>query len=70
MDLKWLQTFIAAAESESFREAAEHLYLTQPAVSQHMRKLEDELDMRLFLHSGRRVVLTDEGRLFCLMPKK
>ncbi|MGG3138261.1 LysR family transcriptional regulator [Bacillus subtilis] len=70
MDLKWLQTFIAAAESESFREAAEHLYLTQPAVSQHMRKLEDELGMRLFLHSGRRVVLTDEGRLFLPYAKE
>ncbi|MGG1346194.1 LysR family transcriptional regulator [Bacillus subtilis] len=70
MDLKWLQTFIAAAESESFRETAERLYLTQPAVSQHMRKLEDELGMRLFLHSGRRVVLTDEGRLFLPYAKE
>ncbi|WFA04666.1 LysR family transcriptional regulator [Bacillus sp. HSf4] len=64
MDLKWLQTFIAAAESENFRETAERLYLTQPAVSQHIRKLENELDMRLFIHTGRSVVLTDEGRLF------
>ncbi|WP_339234873.1 LysR family transcriptional regulator [Bacillus sp. FSL K6-1012] len=70
MDLKWLQTFIAAAESENFRETAERLYLTQPAVSQHMRKLEDELDMQLFLHSGRRVVLTDEGRLFLPYAKE
>ncbi|MGK9267925.1 LysR family transcriptional regulator [Bacillus inaquosorum] len=70
MDLKWLQTFIAAAESENFRETAERLYLTQPAVSQHMRKLEDELGMRLFLHSGRRVVLTDEGRLFLPYAKE
>ncbi|WP_456279850.1 LysR family transcriptional regulator [Bacillus sp. K7] len=70
MDLKWLQTFIVAAESENFRETAERLYLTQPAVSQHIRKLENELDMRLFLHPGRRVVLTDEGRLFLPYAKE
>lgn len=70
MDLQWLQTFISAAESENFRETAERLYLTQPAVSQHMRKLENELDMQLFLHSGRRVVLTDEGRLFLPYAKE
>lgn len=62
MDTTNLQTFITAAELESFSLAAEQLYLTQPAVSKRVATLETELDAKLFDRIGRRVSLTEAGR--------
>lgn len=62
MDTVNLQTFIAAAELESFSLAAERLYLTQPAVSKRIATLEGELNAALFDRIGRRVSLTEAGR--------
>ncbi len=55
--------FRAVAEQASFRKASEILHLSQPAVSQHIRALEEELGIRLFDRSGNRVNLTDAGKL-------
>jgi DNA-binding transcriptional LysR family regulator len=62
MDTVNLQTFIAAAELESFSLAAEQLYLTQPAVSKRVATLEGELGAALFDRIARRVSLTEAGR--------
>ena len=62
MDTVNLQTFIAAAELESFSLAAEQLYLTQPAVSKRVATLEGELGAQLFDRIGRRISLTEAGR--------
>jgi DNA-binding transcriptional LysR family regulator len=62
MDTGSLQTFITVAEKQSFSEAAEHLYLTQPAVSKRIAALEDELKTRLFDRIGRKISLTEAGR--------
>ena len=62
MDTASLNTFITAAETESFSLTAERLYLTQPAVSKRIAALEDELGARLFDRIGRRVSLTEAGR--------
>lgn len=62
MDTVNLQTFIAAAELESFSLAAEQLYLTQPAVSKRIATLESELGATLFDRIARRVSLTEAGR--------
>ena len=67
MDTANLKTFIAAAELESFSLAAERLYLTQPAVSKRISALEAELGARLFDRIGRRVSLTEAGRM--LLPR-
>lgn len=63
MNLNELEAFLAVAESASFSRAAEHLHLTQPAVSKRIRALESTLDCQLFDRVGRRVYLTDAGRL-------
>ena len=61
MEIATLQAFVAVAEHSSFSEAAEALFLTQPAVSKRVAQLEAELGVRLFDRIGRRVSLTANG---------
>ncbi|RLT98622.1 LysR family transcriptional regulator [Ketobacter sp.] len=62
MDLAELNAFMAVAETGSFSQAAEHLHLTQPAVSKRISQLESSLDCQLFDRIGRQVSLTEAGR--------
>ena len=55
--------FFEVAQHNSFSKAAKSLYLTQPAVSQSISQLEDELDIRLFNRHPQGVHLTEEGNL-------
>src|SRR5687767_5825115 len=57
-----LRAFEAAARHQSYTRAAEELFMTQAAVSYQIKLLERQLGIALFRKSGRRVVLTDEGR--------
>ncbi len=63
MNLNDLQAFLAVAEHESFSRAAERLHLTQPAVSKRIRALESAMECRLFDRVGKRIYLTDAGRV-------
>jgi DNA-binding transcriptional LysR family regulator len=63
MDFLRLAVFRAVARHHSFSRAAEELYLSQPAVSKHIQQLEAELGVRLFQRLGKRVELTDAGRI-------
>ncbi|MGD8914169.1 MAG: LysR family transcriptional regulator [Candidatus Thiodiazotropha sp.] len=62
MELNALRAFVQVAHDGSFSLAAEHLYLTQPAISKRIATLESELDTRLFDRLGRQVFLTEAGR--------
>jgi LysR family transcriptional regulator, repressor for citA len=64
MDIKWLRTFIICARYENFREASEELFLTQPAVTKHIKRLEENLNILLFERVGNKVVLTPAGYKF------
>lgn len=61
--LTWFRAFEAAARHLSFTLAAEELGLTQSAISQHVRALEERLESQLFLRRHRALQLTDAGRL-------
>src|SRR5215831_580003 len=61
MDLFQLEVFLMVAREGSFSRAAEKLYRTQPAVSQAIRKLEQELGESLFDRSSRDGAMTDAG---------
>jgi len=63
MELSQLEVFLAVAREGRFSRAAEKLFRTQSAVSQTIRKLEDELGEPLFDRSSREGVLTDAGRV-------
>ena len=56
-----LRAFIEVAHSTTFAEAAAKLYLTQPALSSSIKKMESELGGRLFKRNTRNVSLTPEG---------
>jgi LysR family cyn operon transcriptional activator len=61
MNLRFLRTFVAIADSAGFGRAAARLNLTQSAASRQIQALEDELGLRLFTRTGRSVRLTPEG---------
>lgn len=63
MDFQRLAVFRAVARRLSFSRAADELHLTQPAVSKHIQQLEAELGVQLFHRVGKRVELTDAGRI-------
>ncbi|NML18242.1 LysR family transcriptional regulator [Azohydromonas caseinilytica] len=62
--LEELQAFVAVADRSSFRMAAEHLYISQPALSRRIDKLEAALGLRLLERTTRQVDLTAAGRQF------
>ena len=62
MELSQLEVFLTVAREGRFSRAAEKLFRTQSAVSQTIRKLEEELGEPLFDRSSREGVLTDAGR--------
>jgi DNA-binding transcriptional LysR family regulator len=62
MELSQLEVFLMVAREGRFSRAAEKLFRTQSAVSQTIRKLEEELGEPLFDRSSREGVLTDAGR--------
>jgi DNA-binding transcriptional LysR family regulator len=63
MNIDQLKAFQRVAARESFTKAAQELFLTQSAVSQQIRSLEEEIGSRLFDRSGRRIRLTGEGEI-------
>lgn len=70
MELRQLKYFIKAAELQNFTEASGLLFITQSTLSQQIRQLEDELGTPLFDRLGKRVRLTEAGRLFLPYAQK
>ncbi|SDI08956.1 DNA-binding transcriptional regulator, LysR family [Alteribacillus persepolensis] len=63
MEMKHLEYFIEVTDTGSFTQAAENLYITQPALSRIIKSLESELGAPLFIRSRKKLLLTDVGRI-------
>jgi len=70
MDLHQLRSFEAVARHSHFTRAAEELLIGQPAVSQHIRKLEAELGVALLARTSRSVEVTQAGELLLLRVER
>ena len=64
MELRDLRSFVAVAQHSNFSRAAEQLGVSQPALSEQIRKLEDELGAPLFERTSRGALLSDAGAAF------
>ena len=63
MDIRTLRYFVEVVRQQSFTRAAEKLFVTQPTISKMLKNLEDELNCTLLLRDGRKLLLTDTGRV-------
>ena len=64
MNIHKLEVFLTLADTLNFTRTAQLLYISQTAVSQQIRSLEEELDAELFVRNSRSVRLTDAGEAF------
>ena len=63
MDMRQLKYFIAVANSKNISRAAKSLFVTQPTLSQSIKKMESELNTLLFTQTDKGMVLTETGRI-------
>lgn len=70
MDIRQLQYFVGIAETGRFSETSRLLFVTQSAVSQQVKLLEEELGTQLFVRQAHNVVLTESGQLLLPLAKK
>jgi LysR family transcriptional regulator, transcription activator of glutamate synthase operon len=64
MELTQLKYFLEVARTEHVTQSAKNLFIVQPALTQSIHKLEDELGVLLFKNQGRNIRLTENGRFF------
>lgn len=62
IDIEFYKVFCVVAENGSFSKAAEKLYISQPAITQTIKKLEEQLGGKLFYRNNNGVSLTEEGK--------
>lgn len=70
MELRQLRYLVALADEESFTRAAEREHIAQPALSQQIQKLEQELGIPLVERTTRRVSITDAGSLLVARARR
>lgn len=64
MNIQQLKYFLDAAKTLNFTRTAEKFYISQSAITQQIRNLEKELDVKLFERINRKLTLTDAGEIF------
>ena len=64
IDLELYRIFYTVAKHKHMTKASEELHISQPAISQSIKKLEDQLGGTLFLRSNKGMELTEEGKMF------
>src|SRR5205085_10835263 len=70
MDLRQLRYLVALADERNFTRAAEREHIAQPALSQQIRRLEQELGLPLVERTTRHVAMTDAGNLLVVRARR
>lgn len=70
MLLKELNYILAIEKYGTITKAAEHLYISQPALSKYIKTLEETLDTNLLENTGRGIILTDAGKHYAKAARK
>lgn len=70
MELRQLKYFVVIAETGGFTEASRRCYLSQSAISQQIKNLEEELNTTLFVRTPHKVILTESGELLLPLARK
>src|ERR1700740_935966 len=70
MELRQLRYLVALAEELNFTRAAANEHVAQPALSQQIRRLEDEVGLALVERSTRHVALTDAGQVLVVRARR
>ncbi|MEK6627950.1 MAG: LysR family transcriptional regulator [Bdellovibrionota bacterium] len=70
LNLSQLQTFVMVASEGSMTAAADKLFLTQPAVSQQMKNMEDDLGVELIVRGSKQIKMTAQGEILYEHAKK
>ncbi len=70
MNLNQLKIFYLAAQKGSLSAAAEELYITQPAVTKGIQRLQEHYDIKFVHHIGKKLVLTDAGEVLFKIAEK
>lgn len=70
MKIQSLREFLTLSRVKNFNVASEQLFLSQPTLSRHIKEIEEELGVPLFLRSTRQVELTEYGKYFLPYAKR
>ena len=70
MNIEILRTLIVAAELQNFHAVSRRMHMSQPAIAKRIRVLEEALNSKLFVRSGKRMLLTKDGRLALTQAKR
>ena len=70
LNVHQLNVFVTAVETLSFTRTAKRLHLTQSSVSQHIKALENQLGLALFLRKGRTLTVTEAGNILLPMARE
>ncbi|WMJ88978.1 LysR family transcriptional regulator [Anaerocolumna sp. MB42-C2] len=70
MEIHYLKIFNTVAQYKSFKKASEILHISQPALSIQVKKLENQIDLKLFYKMGNQINLTEEGNMLYEYTKK
>lgn len=62
--IRWIDDFLALAEYKNFSTAADSIYISQSALSKHIKAIENELGVILFLRNSTKAELTDAGKIY------
>lgn len=64
MNIDYIESFLYVVEYKSVHKAANVLFLSQPTISARIKALEESLNVKLFIRTGRQLSLSKEGELF------